>query len=149
MTARHRHAQDRQRRLGSDHTREVGGSSGPGDDAFETAASGRFGVLVEQVGSAVGRHYPAFVGDVEITELCGGVLHDRPIRVAYQYHPHQGRVQGGSGLGNARKIIGQGAPAGRWLGGGASGITISISGNQRSTPQMVASTLPTVLAPIR
>ena len=41
MTARHRYPQDRQSRLGGNHAREVGGSSGPGVDALEPSASGR------------------------------------------------------------------------------------------------------------
>ena len=60
------------------------------------AAGGIFGVVVEQVGRAVGRHDPGLVRYAELGQPAGGVLHDLPVGVAAHHDAHQGLSHGAS-----------------------------------------------------
>ena len=57
------HADDRQRRLGGEHARQVGGAAGAGDDHPDPAARGRLGVAEQVVRRAMGGHDPQLARD--------------------------------------------------------------------------------------
>ena len=65
-------ADDGKRGEAGDHTGEMGGTAGGGDDDFESASSSGFGVLKHGVGGAVGADDFDFVGDAEGFEGFGG-----------------------------------------------------------------------------
>ena len=64
------------------HARQMGGSSGPGDEHPEPAAGGVLPEGQHVAGRAVGRDDAHLVGDAEFAEHVDRTLHDRQVRGA-------------------------------------------------------------------
>ncbi|MCY1516524.1 hypothetical protein D9M68_511580 [compost metagenome] len=85
----HRHAEYRQVGLGGTHARQVGGTAGAGDDHLDAAAFGLFGVLEQEVRSAVGGDHLHFIGDAQLVQHLGGVAEGAPIGLGAHDHAYQ------------------------------------------------------------
>ena len=75
-------ADDRQRRDGGNHSRQVGGAASTGDDDAQAACGGGFAVVQEAFRGAVGGDDGDFVRNVELGAGLRGVAHDAQVAVA-------------------------------------------------------------------
>ena len=68
--------------MGGEHAAEVGGAAGRGDDHLEAARLGVSRVVKGEIRRAVGGDDAHVKSDAEGGQRVGGLLHQRPIRVA-------------------------------------------------------------------
>ena len=99
---RHRYADHGQRRHRGQHARQVRGATGAGDDHLQPAVGGAPAVVEHLVGHPVRRHHVGLVGDAELRQRLGGVLHHRPVGVG----PHHD-----ADLGSAHSLVSPRSPA--------------------------------------
>jgi len=85
------HPQHRQCGLGGDHTRQVSGATGSGDDGAQAALAGSGGILEQQIRGAMGRDHLRLVGHAVLLEDAGGSLQHGPVGVGAHYQADQGR----------------------------------------------------------
>ncbi|KJV08382.1 hypothetical protein VZ95_18170 [Elstera litoralis] len=74
-----RHAEDRQAGEGGDHTGQVGGPAGPGDNDFQAPFPRAFGIGVEPVGRAMGRNDARFQSHIEGAQSFSGMAQSGPV----------------------------------------------------------------------
>ena len=86
MPRRYRYAEDRKGRLGGEHSRQVGGAAGTGDDARQTARRRAAGIGEHRVGRAMRRHNLGFIGHAECGKLRDRMLHHFPVGFAAHDH---------------------------------------------------------------
>ena len=94
-TALHGDAEDGDGGHAGGHAWEMGGTAGTGDDAFEAAIRGGGGVIVQQLGRAVGADDFLFKGDAEVFEHLGGILEGGPVGTGAHDDAHEGLAGGG------------------------------------------------------
>ena len=80
--ALHRHTEDWQHRLRSDHARQVSRSAGAGDDHGQPSLFGARGVFAHPLRRAMGGDHAALVRHAELGEQIGGMAHCLPVRLA-------------------------------------------------------------------
>ena len=92
----HGHTQNRQRRLGSDDTGQVGGATGRTDKDFYPTLFGLPEVVEKSVGGPMCRKDAHIVGDLQSFQSARGVLHRFPIGA--RPHDHSDKRFHGTGI---------------------------------------------------
>ncbi len=86
----HRYAQHRQTSLGGDHSRQVSGAAGAGDDDLQAARLRRRRVLEQQIRGAMGRNDLDFEGNVQFFQCGRRVFQRAPIGSGAHDQTNQG-----------------------------------------------------------